>query len=278
MESSESASAVKRTQGARAMQDCIRVYVNKKRPSSKLTKKQRIKKYIDGIPTDVIPIGRFRPHQAPGEAIGNSQHVSGTLACVVCDDSADYLLGSWHVLTNVYGQDGDSIYMPGLDMGGATVVGQLIATPQFHLNGGENAFDASVARIDPGVVFNAAIPGIGALAAQIAPPTQGCVVRKQGAVTGLTSGTIEGVAEDMPVFYNGDPSLNAILTGQIAIVGDGQPFSAEGDSGAMVCTLDARAVGIIAGASQGTTQVPVPHSFASPIQVILDTYKVLIKV
>ncbi len=268
---------VKRTNGKAAMPDCIRVYVKTKRLWSKLTKKERIKKLIDGYPTDVIPVGTIRPQSGAGEAIGGSQGIAGTLGCVAYDESGDYLLGSWHVLTNVNGQDGDPVYMPGLNVNGAAIVGRLTATPQFHLNGGENAFDASVARIDPGVVIDPAVVGLGDLVLPDVPPTQGTAVCKQGAATGFTTGVIEGVSEDMPVFYNGDPTQNAILTGQIAIVGDSPLFSDEGDSGAMVCTSDRHPVGLIAGGSQGSSVVHVPHTFASPIHVILHTYQLSIR-
>jgi hypothetical protein len=270
---------VKRTEGKPATKDCIRVYVRRKRPKGKLTAKQRIRKEIAGYPTDVIEVGAIRPHQGPGDSIGNSQGINGTLSCIVQDTAGDYLLGSWHVLTNTYGQDGDPIYMPALNIdGGAPRVARLIGTPHFHLNGGANAFDASVARIEPGVVISSPIDGLGSIVLPYVPATQSAPVVKQGAATFKTTGVVEGISEDVPVYYNGDPSQNAILTGQIAIVGDAGEFSDEGDSGALVCTPDLHPMGLIAGGSSGTDTVPVPHTFASPIQVILDCYQVSIKV
>jgi len=270
---------VKRTEAKAAAQDCIRVYVKQKRPKSKLTTKQRIKERIDGYPTDVIAVGAIRPHLGPGDSIGNLQGISGTLGCIVHDDSGSYLLGSWHVLTNTYGQDGDPIYMPSLSSnGGAPKVASLIATPHFHLNGGENAFDASVARIEPGVVINPPIDGLGPIVLPCVPATQSAPVVKQGAASLRTTGVVEGISEDVPVYYNGDPTQKAILTGQIAIAGDGGQFSDEGDSGALVCTPDLHPMGLIAGGSSGTDVVPMPHTFVSPIQVILDCYQVSITV
>jgi hypothetical protein len=270
---------VKRTQGKAAAQDCIRIYVKQKRPKSKLTMKQRIKKDIAGYPTDVIAVGVIRPHQGPGGSISNAQGIGGTLGCIVHDGSGSYLLGSWHVLTNTYGQDGDPIYMPSRSIdGGAPQVASLIATPHFHLNGGENAFDASVAQIEPGMAIDPPIDGLGPIVLPPVPAMQSAPVVKQGAATQRTTGVVEGISEDVPVYYNGDPTQKAILTGQIAIVGDGGQFSDEGDSGALVCTSDLHPMGLIAGASPGTDVVKTPHSFASPIQVILDCYQVSITV
>ena len=129
-----------------------------------------------------------------------------------------------------------------------------------------------------GVVISSPLDGLGSIVLPYVPATQSAPVVKQGAATFKTTGVVEGISEDVPVYYNGDPSQNAILTGQIAIVGDAGEFSDEGDSGALVCTPDLHPMGLIAGGSSGTDTVPVPHTFASPIQVILDCYQVSIKV
>lgn len=270
---------VKRTASKAAARDCIRVYVRQKQAKGKLPRKQVIGKYIDGYPTDVIPVAKVAGHAAPGGSIGNRQGVGGTLGCIVQDGAANYLLGSWHVMTNTYGDDGDPVYMPSLAIdGGAPVVGRLIATPEFHLNGGANAFDASVARIEAGANLATAIDGLGNMVLPSALATQNQAVLKQGTVTGRTSGVIDGIAEEITVFYNGDASQKALLTQQIAIVGDQGAFSSEGDSGAMVCTADLHPLGLIVGGSVTGYDVAVPHSFASPIQAILDFYQVSISV
>jgi hypothetical protein len=199
------------------------------------------------------------------------------LACVTFAGDVKYLLGSWHVLTNKYGKDGDPVYMPSIALStNPAVVGTLVGTPQFHLNGGSNAFDASVVQVSPGVTIPTSIIGRGPLLLPCAMPEYGPVV-KQGAVTGYTTGAIDGVSEDIPIMYNGEASDQAILTGQMAIVGDSGRFSDEGDSGSLVCTPNLHPVGLIVGGGLSTAQSPLLHSFASPIQPILDFYDVEIQ-
>ncbi len=269
---------VKRADGKVVAADCIRVYVSRKRRVRDLSRKQRIPKKIDGWATDVVAVGHFRPHLGPGGSLSGARGTTGTLACVVQDDQSEYLLGSWHVLTNTTGKDGDPVFMPSLAVDGrAPVVGTLIATPIFHLNGGENAFDASVAKIAagtqidpsfaPGRPFGASHPASGSVA-----------VLKRGASTQETRGTVDGISEDIPVMYNNKASDRAVLTGQITIVGAGGAFSAEGDSGAMVCTGDLGPIGLIACGSAVTPHSPLPHSVISPIRPILDFYELTIKV
>ena len=264
---------VKRTAGKVVDKKSLRIYVNRKLSRDELDKKQRIPRRINGYLTDVIPVGKFKPHFAPGDAIGNSGILSGTLACLVEDDQAAYLLGSWHVLTNTTGKDGDPVFMPPSAMAGAAVVGRLIATPTMNLNGGENAFDAAVAEIQGGVDVDPQFaPGqsFGACATA----TAGAKVRKRGAATDETTGTVDGVSEDIPIMYNGRVSDRAMLTGQITVLGDNGRFSDEGDSGALLCTTSLRPLGIVVG---GTTLRGQMHTLASPIGPILDFYKLQLK-
>lgn len=269
---------VKRADGKVVARESLRVYVSNKLSSRKLSKKQRIPKKIDGFPTDVIPVAPFKLHQGPGGSLSNSAGLKGSLACVVKDDSAEYLLGSWHVMTNTAGKDGDPIYIPSLqDDANAPVAGKLIATPAFHLNGGENAFDAAVARIQDGIEVDAAFaPGqpFGACCAA----SGSAAVRKRGAVTQDTQGTIEALSEDVPVMYNNTAADRAILTGQILIAGNNGPFSAAGDSGALVCTDTLQPLGIIAGGSYVREDGGPSLTFASPIGPILDFYELSVKV
>lgn len=268
---------VKRAGGKVDTTECVRVYVSKKRGKKELSKKQFIREEIEGYPTDVIPVGRFKAHQGPGGSISNSQGLTGTLACVVQDGSAEYLLGSWHVMTNTIGKDGDPVYMPSLaDDQNAPIVGTLIATPVFHLNGGENAFDAAVAKLQDGVEIEAALDASQAFGACCAASGSSKVF-KRGAATQETRGTVEGISEDIPIMYNNMAADRAVLTGQIIIAGSNGAFSAAGDSGALVCTDQFGPIGIIAGGSLVHPDNPLSLSFASPIGPILDFYGVTVK-
>jgi len=266
---------VKRTDGKAVANNCIRVYVNSKRSRKALSAKQRIPKTIDGYYTDVIEVGRFKPHLGPGGSIGSAQGLTGTLACTVRDSQGEYLLGSWHVLANTEGRDGDPVFMPSkaLDANAAQVA-ELIGTPVFHLNGGENAFDAAVARIVDGVTIDSTLSGRKFGAFQ--RPSVSAKVCKVGAVTGTTTGVVDGISEDIPILYNNRASDRAVLTGQITIVSSGGRFSAEGDSGALVCTSDLEPLGVLVGGSTGGGAGSGLHSFASPIGPILDFYDVTI--
>src|SRR5437879_3245197 len=95
---------VKRAEGKRVSGEALRVYVRKKLPLRALSRRERIADEIDGYVTDVVPLSRVWAHQGPGGSISNSQGLSGTLGCVVQDPAGEYLLGSWHVLTNTAGQ------------------------------------------------------------------------------------------------------------------------------------------------------------------------------
>ena len=267
---------VKRKKGKVVKEHCIRVYVREKPQERDLPRKHRVPRKIDGYFTDVIEVRAFRPHQGPGDSLSNAAGTSGTFTCVVKDKDGQYLLGSWHVLTNKTGQDGDPVFMPSrVADPNAPAVADLIGTPNFHLNGGSDAFDASVARIRDGVDINPQ-PQPGNSFGAVRAASLSLRVIKQGAATGRTTGTIDGLAEDIVVTYNNQFADRAVLTGQMFIVGDGGPFSAEGDSGAMVCTEDLCPVGMLVGGSVIQANVAGPHSFASPIQPILDFYGVSI--
>jgi len=268
---------VKRTKGKVAAQECLRVYVSNKLSVRKLAKKQRIPKKIEGYPTDIIPIAPFKLHQGPGGSISNSAGLTGSLACVVKNDSAEFLLGSWHVMTGAIGKDGDPIFMPTLrDDTEAPVAGILTATPIFHLNGGENAFDAAIAKIQDGVHVEAALdPGV--FFGDCCAASSSATVRKRGCATQNTQGTIDGLSEDVPVMYDNTAAKSALLTGQILIAGDNGPFSDAGDSGALVCSDTMGPIAIIAGGSYIREDGGPSLSFASPIGPILDFYGVSVK-
>jgi hypothetical protein len=268
---------VKRTDGKAVAGDFIRVYVRNKQRMKDLTPRRRIPPRVNGYQTDVVVMSPVTPHPGPGGSIGNGRGVSGSLACVVGDGVARYLLGSWHVLTNTYGNDGDPVFMPSKSVnGGAPMVGSLVATPIFHLSGGSNAFDASVAQIQPGALIDAGFDA-GRSFKDFVRASASAAVIKNGAATATTTGTIDGVSEDVPFMYNGLASDRAILTGQICIAGDNGAFSSEGDSGAMVCTPDLHPLGLIVGGATAQVAGPITHSFASPIGPILDFYQVSIE-
>lgn len=118
----------KRVQGKKTGTPCIVCSVEKKVPSSELTRRQFIPAGFSGIPTDVYPVGlihalglptgRFRP--APGGvSIGHVHITAGTLGCLVRKGGRAYILSNNHVLANSNSANmGDMILQPGPADGG----------------------------------------------------------------------------------------------------------------------------------------------------------------
>jgi hypothetical protein len=208
-------------------------------------------------------------------ATPQASNPGGLFGPVVQDDQATYLLGSWHVMTNVTGKDGDGVFMPPAAIAGSVIAGRLIATPTMTLNGGQNAFDAAVAKIEDGIASDAAF-GPGQPFGAITCAKLSANLIKRGAATQDTTGTIDGISEDIPIMYDGTAADRAIPTRQITILGDDGPFSEEGDSGALVCTNNAapQPLGIIVG---GTTLNGALHTVASPLGPVLKFYGLQLK-
>jgi len=107
---------------------CIVVSVDQKKKKSSVSASDFIPREIDGVLTDVIPVGvitaqgeptdKFRP--APGGvSIGHPQITAGTLGCLVQKDGVQYILSNNHVLANSNdARIGDPIYQPGVYDGG----------------------------------------------------------------------------------------------------------------------------------------------------------------
>lgn len=112
------------------------VFVEKKMVKSGLSRKEMIPEEIDGVPTDVIEIGRVRLLDArtdrsrparPGSSIGHYKISAGTFGAVVRDlkTGEPLILSNNHILANgTDGRDGrakigDPILQPGSYDGGA---------------------------------------------------------------------------------------------------------------------------------------------------------------
>ena len=96
------------------------------------------------------------------------------------------------------------------------------------MDGSGNPFDAAIAQIEPDTIIDPSIVNVGPVTLPAAAPAL-VAVTKGGAASAQTTGVIDGVNEDIQVMYNGDPEQTAHLTGQIAIVGNNDAFSADGD-------------------------------------------------
>jgi hypothetical protein len=266
---------VKRRDGKIIARACIRVYVREKiRSEKEIDPRLFVKPAIGGIPTDIIEVRSIVAHAAAGQSVGTNSGNIGTLGCLLTDGNAQFLLSNNHVLANVnQGSPGDPIYMPSRgQIPGAPSIALLQDFSPIALDGSINRFDAAIAKLSPGIVIDPAIANVGTIALAVAPPDQ-VAVTKGGAASAQTTGVIDGINEDIQVMYNNDPAQTAHYTGQMAIVGDGVPFSKEGDSGSLVVTTPAlQPIGLLIGGSIDQSDVAQPHSFASPIQLILDRF------
>jgi hypothetical protein len=277
----------KRTNGEKSAINCIRIYVRRKVALRRIPMRLRIPGTLEGIDTDVIPIGKIRAHGAAalqsGTSVGDRAGHRGTLGCIVKDDHAQYLLGSWHVMDFLGTSDGAPVFMPALSPGGVLPqVGQVASSLQMAVDGTTpSLIDAAIATIEDRWVPNQSLPNLGPISQTPAnlnvPQDQWPVVSIDGCATQNQPGTIEAVAEDVLVEYYDNPGTTGFLTNQIGIVGTGGDFSQETDSGALVVTqTGVNPVGILVGGGATTDKIPIPHSFASPIQAVLDHYHVTI--
>jgi hypothetical protein len=193
-----------------------------------------------------------------GAAIASSCGTTGTLGTLARTrhDGRTVLLSSWHVLYGGGGTDADSdVWL--VDGGrrsrrlGRTLFGKAGAVV---FEGAETYIDCAVASCDDDAT-EADVRGHES--AQI-----GDRVTKRGAATGVTTGIVVRTDYDDVAWIGGrpHPAARQLL---IRSLDDGRPFSAAGDSGALVVNEAGNAVGLLWGATHRGEGV------ASPIAPVL---------
>ena len=216
----------------------------------------------------------------------------GTLGALLSIGNSQYILSTNHTLARSDSANlGDSIVQPGLldancDSARVTPVANL--TKFFSFKNSQTAnLDAAIAQAVLGAVDTtgkilylgdtltsdnvpAAAPphagsGLAANATLLGRP-----VAKSGRTTGLTCSTVDSVAVSLTVEYvqncdgTGAP-INVQYSGQIEV--EGNAFSAQGDSGALVVSQDTSdAVGLLFASSDSA-------SVANPISDVLNYFK-----
>jgi hypothetical protein len=191
-----------------------------------------------------------------GAAIASSCGTTGTLGTLARTrhDGRAVLLSSWHVLYGG-GTDADSdVWL--VDEGrrslclGRTLFGKAGAVT---FDGAETWIDCAVASCDDGSETDV-------LGHDTARP--GDRVTKRGAATGVTTGIVVRADYDEVAWIGGRPypAARQLL---IRSLDDGRPFSAAGDSGALLVNEAGIAVGLLWGATRGGDGV------ASPIAPVL---------
>lgn len=280
--------------GMRTDEIAIRVHVAKK--SGRVPKAQLVPAQIDGVVTDVLertyelqvaseqvtvtPLAIDSGHYSPlvgGISIGPSRVVggfifAGTLGAIVTDNGtgARCALTNFHVACVDSGWHvGDRQVQPSRIEGGVVPTdefGQILrATLSSHVDG-------SVIQLDSGRSSQGSVVDTGPVKGSAAA-TLGAAVRKRGRTTGLTHGTVDGLAASVTLDY-GDGIGQRTLTNQITIATDTSQnplFSDHGDSGSVVVDGSGYVVGLLF-AGGGTT------TFANPIASVLSELNVALVV
>lgn len=269
-------------------QIAVKIYVRRKKPLDEVPDAERIPPYVGGVPTDVEEVGVVRAlsdctrarrqHVRPvpgGFSIGHGRVSAGILGALVrdsgrVDNGRRYVLSNNHVLADANEATiGDTIFQPGPLDGGRRpehAIGRLSRLVRLDFGGGLNAVDAAVAEVEPGSVL-AEVCAVGTPSRTI-QPQRGMDALKHGRTTGLTRGLITDVDADFKVDVGGRMTF---FTGAIVIRGAPPtvPFSQPGDSGALICTSDRRACGLLFAGSPATDV-----TLANPIREVFRRLKV----
>lgn len=299
----------KLTGGKRLRTLAIRIYVERKLPTSVLSKRVLLPKAIDGLPVDVIErpraslsakpaaslagagVGELREARRPlvaGVSIGNLDAHAGTLGyfCrrrAVGPGGPILVLSNSHVLCGVpTGSPGDDVYQPGRTDGG-DVYDQVAdfdreedSTQPVFDGKTPTPVDAAVAVLvdDPSVSVDleTGIDGIGPVVG-VAEAEKDLVVRKVGRTTGLTAGIIDDLDVDQVVDADGSAgNLELALKDQISVLPRSSgPVALGGDSGALFVTEsgDVLAVSLLVA-----TPSDGSYALSTPIEAVLDALDV----
>jgi hypothetical protein len=204
---------------------------------------------------------------------------SGTLGALVeSTNGTQYILSNNHVLarTNA-GKFGDPIIQPGLvdqtpvcaKDTNDTVANLSAFVPISFRTGTPNRVDAAIAQLSGSAMDTTGrIAEIGLVSSSTVAPTLELNVQKMGRTTGHTTGSISTINVTVDIGYSkqcGIGSQKARFVNQIAITGTDGPFSAGGDSGALVVDNAScpQPVGLLFAGSNSITLV-------NPITTVLD--------
>jgi hypothetical protein len=270
----------KRKDGKKQDELAICVFVRKKRGRTEIPENEVIPEKIEGISTDVME-GEPSVISYSGSSLDRTKHdkmigginigqieEDGTLGAIAFDQTGTpVILFSAHVALGKHMNAplGTSINNPGEDNNHQ--VGKL---SDFDIS----TMDAAIASInDPhGYECGMMHPNMGPIKG-IATDTEvhnmlHSRVKKVGAATNFTTGTIEFVDQPARLSYD-DGRIVLDLEGQIVIKSDtASVFSAGGDSGACIMNDSGKIIGLLIGAAEGM------GSFATPIERILKRFQI----
>jgi hypothetical protein len=237
----------------------VRVYVRAKAPRGSLSQNELVPDHLNGVPTDVIPVGdvaaQFPRPVRCGVSCGHVNITAGTLGCLVTKNGTDqFILSNNHVLADSNsGSIGDDILEPGpLDGGKANPpIAHLSDFEPIDFSGNANSIDAAIAELVNATDVDPEIDTIGAVQQPPMPAALYQSVRKRGRTTLHTIGVIMDLAADIRVRYG---TNIAQFEDQIAVSGVNGAFSAGGDSGSLVVdAVTRRPVALLFAGGTSTT-------------------------
>lgn len=280
----------------------IVVYVEEKKPKSKLGKDEVIPAEIEGIPTDVkeerielhasrvpladvvplvdagkyttlhggISIGPCRSvHLNPPDVPAPGDYIfAGTLGAIVKDRTTQAVMAltNFHVACVDNGWTvGDAMCQQSRVDGGSCPADTFGALTRATLS---EHVDGAVISINSAQTTDCSIEQIGAVKGK-AVAALNTAVRKRGRTTGLTYGKVTSVDASVTINY-GDGLGSHTLKNQIRVEPDttqSAQFSDHGDSGSVVVDAENKVVGLLFGGSSAAT-------YANPIQSVLDELNV----
>lgn len=277
--------SLKMTGGKPTKEWSLTVLVEKKEPKTKVAKASLVPAQLEGVPTDVIEVGKIVPlvftarvrPALPGYSVGHHNITAGTFGCLVRDIRrcccklekdccctptrgecpGDYLiLSNNHVLADSNrGKPGDLILQPGSFDGGVFPADGIATLERFepitfgptaNFPGRYNLVDAAVAR--PTFSRNVTASIIGLVIPQgIGQAFVGSQVIKAGRTTQFTTGRVLAVNATVVVGpYDNDGTQFGEFRHQIITTA----MSAGGDSGSLLLDSNLNAVGLLfAGSS-----------------------------
>ncbi|RYY24812.1 MAG: hypothetical protein EOP62_15950 [Sphingomonadales bacterium] len=251
------------TDGQYTNEIVLKLYVEKKRPLSKLAQPVPKKLELPGLPpihTDVVEIGKIELHgntarmrpAIPGFSIGLATQAqeAGTFGMLVHktgEPMPQYLLSNSHAIAaSGYANKGDAIIQPGGADGGSApndVIGSLTQWVPFNYdpNGFANTVDAAIAEMQPDAA-SAAIAKLGTPKGINTNLKRGNYVQKIGRTTNLSVARVEDVDLRLPSTYPGaGGKLVRVGFSDLVLV---TYYSAPGDSGSPVLDMDGKVVGL----------------------------------
>jgi hypothetical protein len=275
------ATSLKVTGGQPTEQPSLTVLVERKMAIAEIPEESRVPEQVDGVPTDVVEVGRVVPlffiarvrPATPGYSIGHHNITAGTFGCLVrdirrcccklekdcgCSPSRQEWAGDYLILSNNHiladsnlAQLGDLILQPGPVDGGVFPADGVATLERFEPivfgGSGYNLVDAAVARPTYSRNVTASIIGL-RMPRGINEALVGSRVLKVGRTTQVTAGRV--LAVDATVFvgpYTGGGV--ALFRHQILTTG----MSAPGDSGSLLMDVNLNAVGLLfAGSARAT--------------------------